>query len=209
MGDIKNVKINVVAKVGLGSKFQTIENVEPLDSSDKVSIEHKEGEVLLVDFWATWCPPCQAPMAHNQDMLAKRGEDWKGKVRIIGVSIDQDKAKLQGHVQNKQWTSVEHYFRAGSNCSTVYGVQGVPHVLIVDTQGTIVYKGHPAQRPNLEQDFDDLAAGKPITGKGAWSGESGGDESKEEDEEEGKFTEVDSAAINKEIDEFLPVNEAL
>lgn len=57
-----------------------------------VSIVHHEGEVILLDFWATWCPPCQAPMAHNQDMLALAAnkEKWGGKVRIIGLSIDQD-----------------------------------------------------------------------------------------------------------------------
>jgi len=42
---------------------------------------------MLLDLWATWCPPCQAPMAHNQHMLETR-KDWGDKVRIIGLSID-------------------------------------------------------------------------------------------------------------------------
>jgi len=42
----------------------------------------------MIDFWATWCPPCQAPMAHNQKMLEENGEKWGDKVKIIGLSID-------------------------------------------------------------------------------------------------------------------------
>ena len=61
-------------------------------------------------------------MAHNQEMLEKRKDDWAGKVRIIGLSIDQSKEKMVEHVNNKKWTSVEHYFRNKSDCSEVYGV---------------------------------------------------------------------------------------
>jgi len=50
-------------------------------------------------------------MAHNQEMLEKRAADWDGKVRIIGVSIDQSKEKMVEHVNNKKWNAVEHYHR--------------------------------------------------------------------------------------------------
>jgi len=60
----------------------------------KTHLEHKEGEVLLVDVWATWCGPCQKPMQHNQDMLAKNKEKWGNKVRIIGLSVDEEKQTI-------------------------------------------------------------------------------------------------------------------
>ena len=44
--------------------------------------------MLLIDVWATWCGPCQKPMAHNQEMLVKN--NWGDKVRIVGVSVDDD-----------------------------------------------------------------------------------------------------------------------
>lgn len=125
----------------------------------------------MVDFWATWCPPCQAPMAHNVAMLDKRAADWGTDVRIIGLSIDQDKAKLKSHVEAKGWQKVEHYFRGASDASKTYSVNGVPHVMLIDKTGTIVFKGHPANRPNLEEDFDTLRNGGSISGEGCAASE--------------------------------------
>ena len=40
-----------------------------------------------------------------------------------------------------------------------YGAVGIPHVMLVNKEGKIVFKGHPALRPNLEQDINLLANG--------------------------------------------------
>jgi len=49
-------------------------------------------------------------MAHNQNMLENKGVEWGEKVKIIGLSIDDDKAKVKNHVETKGWTKVDHYF---------------------------------------------------------------------------------------------------
>ena len=63
--DIEDADVSVNAQVCAGDMYQTITGVVPLGKTDAVSLEHKQGEVWLLDFWATWCPPCQKPMAHN------------------------------------------------------------------------------------------------------------------------------------------------
>lgn len=63
-----------------------------------------------------------------------------------------------------------------------FGIRGVPHVLLLDTKGKIVFIGHPASRPNLEEDIDTLLAGNPITGEG--TAPAGKPEEKAADEEE-------------------------
>lgn len=45
-------------------------------------------------------------------------------------------------------------------------MRGVPNVMLIDTQGKIVFKGHPANRSDLEADFDALLKGEKITGPG-------------------------------------------
>lgn len=103
-------------------------------------------------------------MAHNQAMVDKNKDSWGSNVRIIGVSIDKDAPTVKNHVNKNGWGGVEHYHRAKSQCSDIYKVNGVPHILIIDTNGKIAFKGHPAHRPDLEQDFNDLLAGKSLEG---------------------------------------------
>jgi len=100
---ISGVSISVAAVVGAGDMYKTITNVTTLDSEEPVSIEHKQGDVLLIDFWATWCPPCQKPMQHNQEMLAANESTWGDKVKIIGLSIDKDAATVKKHIEAKGW----------------------------------------------------------------------------------------------------------
>lgn len=75
---------------------------------------------MMIDFWATWCPPCQKPMQHNEDMLTANKDKWDGKVKIVGLSIDKDAATVKTHITNKNWNSPIHYHRAESDCSDVY-----------------------------------------------------------------------------------------
>lgn len=124
-------------------------------------------------------------------MLEKRGGEWGDRVRLIGLSIDQDFNKLVSHIEDKNWKKVEHYHVRNGKCTAdqEYGVQGVPHVLLVDTNGTIVFMGHPSSR-KLEEDIDALLACKTLEGNGTQpaGGSSANDDGKfATDEEVEKF----------------------
>lgn len=105
-------------------------------------------------------------MQNNQDLLEKR-EDWKDKVRIIGLSIDTDVTKLRDHVKQKKWELVDHYWVRNGQCiaDQEYGGVAVPHVVLTDKSGKIVFMGHPGLR-DLQKDIDDLLEGKTLEGDG-------------------------------------------
>ena len=106
-------------------------------------------------------------MKHNQHMLEQNHEKWGDKVRLIGLSIDGDADTVKNHVESRGWTKVEHYHvrTAGCTADKDYGVNGVPHVLLVDTTGKIVFVGHPASR-DLEADINTLLEGGTLSGEG-------------------------------------------
>lgn len=199
--DVKGVKMNVGVKLGPGCMYDPIKKIVPIKGGEPITLEHTKGEVWLIDFWATWCPPCQKPMAHNEEMLTKRGADWGDKVKIIGISIDKDAETVVKHVESKDWQRPIHYWRGESDCSQQYAVSGVPNVMIIDTNGKIVFKGHPANRPDLEADFDALLKGETITGAGTES-ENKPDEPKDTAEGEAPKKELEPAQCLKDIDNF-------
>jgi len=151
-----------------GNKFPKLVGITPIAEGAKpTNVEPKEGEVTLFDFWATWCGPCQGPMGHNQEMLAHHPE-WAGKVRIVGVSIDNDVAAPRNRVSEKGWNKVEHYWAPGGWSSSVckqFAIQGIPFCVLVDKKGIIKLTGHPASM-DLENNFVKLMNDQEIGGAG-------------------------------------------
>lgn len=105
-------------------------------------------------------------------MLEERGKNWGERVRIIGLSIDNTVEIVKTHIESeaKKWYSVEHYHVRAPDCTAEqdYGVQGIPHALLIDKLGKIVFMGHPASR-ELEKDIEALLKGEIIVGEGTSS----------------------------------------
>ena len=146
-------------------RFIKVSNLINLSTGEKVDYEHSKGEVVLIDVWATWCGPCQQPMSHNQEMLEKNEENWKGKVRILGISVDEEIEDIRKRVEEKKWNKVEHYQLEGGwshQLMSTYEINGIPKIFLLDKQGEIKYNGHPFSI-NLEKSINDLLEDKPIT----------------------------------------------
>ena len=141
--------LNPTVFLTTGQVFPKIEHLNKVfddNENEEITIEHQPGEVLLIQIWATWCNPCQMPMANNQIMLDSNESKWNGKVRIFGLSIDKEKRKIIERVNERKWYKVKHVWAAGNPALTLFSNQGsIPFITLINMNGKIDYCGHPGE----------------------------------------------------------------
>ena len=104
--------------------------------SYNLSAETK-GKVVILDFWATWCPPCRMEIPHFQELH----EEYAGKgLVVLGVSLDQ--GGLSAVRPFVEQNGVTYPVLIGDrNVANAYGgIRGIPTTFILDRNGRIVEK---------------------------------------------------------------------
>jgi peroxiredoxin len=100
-----------------------------------VSSDQFKGKVVVLDFWATWCPPCRAEIPGYVELQKKYAAD--GLV-IVGVSMDQDGALVVKKFMASQGVNYPVVLGADSNIASDYGdITVIPTTFIIDREGHI------------------------------------------------------------------------
>jgi thiol-disulfide isomerase/thioredoxin len=103
-------------------------------SGQEQKLSDLKGKVVLVNFWATWCPPCREEIPS----MMKLNKAMAGKpFQLLAISIDEGGKKDIEAFFNKTGMSLPAYIDSNGALGTLYGITGVPETIIVDKQGIV------------------------------------------------------------------------
>jgi peroxiredoxin len=101
-----------------------------------LSLNSLRGNVVLLDFWASWCGPCRA----NNPNLITLYEKFRGKgFEILGVSIDKSKADWKKAIEKDGLSWLQVLDPGGWNAQSTedYGVDAIPASFLIDKKGVV------------------------------------------------------------------------
>jgi thiol-disulfide isomerase/thioredoxin len=128
---------------------------------ERISSETLRGKVVLLDFWATWCPPCRESVPALVRLRAKyAGQPFE----IVGISRDHDDRAWQAFIDAHHMDWPDHYDGSGS-VSELFSVHAFPTYIVMDREGIMRFRqsGFDTTTPGELQAAIDKALKMPPT----------------------------------------------
>ena len=124
--DIKNIVIHKVPK--------THDNVIFLDNKDqKININQYRGNLLILNFWATWCEPCKEEMPSLDNLQVNAELD---KIKIFAINIGKENLdKVNKFFIDFNIKNFEPYFDPPTTLAKLFSLRGVPTTILINKKG--------------------------------------------------------------------------
>jgi len=131
-------------------------SVTSITDGSTLKLSDLKGKVVLLNFWATWCPPCREEMPS----MMKLNSAMAGKpFQMVAVSMDEGGKPAIESFFKESGFNLPTYLDKDGSASKVYGLTGVPESFIIDRQGVLVKKiigGIPWDSPDVASFLEGL-----------------------------------------------------
>lgn len=134
-GKIFERYIEAVENSSVGKKAPGITQFDV--AGEPYSLQDLKGKYVLVDFWASWCPPCR----EENPKLVAIYKDFKDKnFEILGVSFDRDMNAWKKAIDDDKltWKHISDLQHWNNGAAGVYGIKAIPQNVLVNPEGIIV-----------------------------------------------------------------------
>ena len=120
---------------------------------NEVSLSDFKGNIVIINFWATWCGPCRFEIPDLIDLQEK----YNGDLVVLGVSLDYDGPSVVPQFAERLGISYPVLYGNGQVAHRYGGVTGIPTTFVID-RDLNVYKRYIGYRPQtvFEKDIQDL-----------------------------------------------------
>lgn len=103
-----------------------------------VALSDYKGKVLLLDFWATWCPPCRESLPHTQ-MLSESADVKNGKLAVLAINAGEPEGTVRDFLRKNGYT-FPVLLDPNGTLAGKYHVDGIPNFVIIDKTGKQVFQ---------------------------------------------------------------------
>ena len=126
VSEIKNIVIHKNPKMH--------DNVIFLDKKDnKINIKNFDGNVIILNFWATWCEPCKKEMPSLDRLQANSNLN---NLKVFPINIgNENKKKVNEFFENLNIKNFEPYFDSPITLAKKFSLRGVPTSILIDKDG--------------------------------------------------------------------------
>ena len=124
--DLKNIVINKELK-----KYDDLRFLD--DKSEEIKLKDYHGNVILLNFWATWCAPCKKEMPSLDILQTHKSLD---NLKIFAINVGQDDVdKASNFFKDLKIQNLELYFDSSITLAKTFRLRGIPTSILINKEG--------------------------------------------------------------------------
>ncbi|MGB5325045.1 MAG: TlpA disulfide reductase family protein, partial [Pseudomonadales bacterium] len=149
----------LIAGVSLANAVAAADNIAPdftlkSNSGKNLRLAEQRGDVVLLNFWASWCGPCRQEMPHLNELQARY--EPLG-LKVYGVNVDESSSEAQRAIKSLQ-IAFPVLFDNSNTVAKLFDIDAMPTTVIIDKNGNMRYL-HRGYQAGYEKAYEEQVAG--------------------------------------------------